>query len=88
MEKITKHRQRLGKWVTQEKMEESRLIRTEHKHLEDEIAGFVKAFRKQRKETFRITEYVVDVEKLSGYLKSLTLPLAGKQWKTFVYESP
>jgi hypothetical protein len=69
LEKVTRHRQRLAKWVTDETLEESRIIRAEHEHLEDEIADFVKAFRKQRKETFRITEYVVDAEKLSGYLK-------------------
>jgi len=29
----------------------------------------VKSFRKQRKESFCITEYVVDAEKLLGYMK-------------------
>lgn len=69
LEKVSKHRQRLGKWATDETLEESRLIRTEHEHLEDEIARFVKAFRKQRNETFRITEYVVSAEQLSIHLK-------------------
>jgi len=70
LEKVSKHRQRLGQWVTQDKLEDARLIRTEHEHLEDEIADFVKSFRKQRKESFCITEYVVDAEKLLGHIKT------------------
>jgi len=70
LEKVSKHRQRLGQWVTHDKLEDARLIRTEHEHLEDEIADFVKSFRKQRKESFCITEYVVDAEKQLGHIKT------------------
>ncbi len=39
-------------------------FRTEHEQLEDELAKFVKGFRKNRKEVFAITEHVMNGEEM------------------------
>ena len=41
----------------------------DHQRLETQMAQFVKDFRENRKEVFRITEYIVDSEQLSGILR-------------------
>lgn len=64
LEKTDKHREQIGKMIL-EKMEDSRVFRLEHEHLEDEISDFVKAFRINRLELFKITEYIKDNDKLS-----------------------
>jgi hypothetical protein len=66
LEKTDKHRQQIGKMIL-EKMEDSRVFRMEHEHLEDEIASFVKAFRLNRLELFKITEYIKDTDKRPEY---------------------
>ena len=48
---------------------DSKRFRTEHEELEDEIAEFVKRVRKNRKQLFKITEYVMENEKLQGHLE-------------------
>ncbi|MBZ9728585.1 hypothetical protein LB467_02705 [Salegentibacter sp. JZCK2] len=63
LEKTDKHREQIGKMIL-EKMEDSRVFRLEHEHLEDEIASFVKAFRLNRLELFKITEYIKDTDKV------------------------
>jgi hypothetical protein len=62
--KTDKHREQIGKMIL-EKIEDSRVFRLEHEHLEDEIASFVKAFRLNRLALFKITEYIKDTEKLT-----------------------
>jgi predicted regulator of amino acid metabolism with ACT domain len=42
----------------------------DHEALEDKISKFVKSFRSNRKEVFKITEYIIDSEKLPNILKS------------------
>lgn len=69
MEKVSSHLHQVGSFVSKPEAEEDRLFRIEHEHLEDEIAEFVKAFRKNRREVFEITEHVVDSEKLIGLLE-------------------
>jgi len=64
LEKTNMHREKIGKMIL-EKIEDSRIFRLEHEHLEDEIASFVKAFRLNRLELFKITEYIKDTDKLS-----------------------
>lgn len=49
---------------------DSQQFRTEHEQLEDDLAHFVKRFRENRKEIFKITEYVMETEKLTQLLKS------------------
>lgn len=66
LQKVSSHLKQLAALVQEEHMDEARLFRIEHEHLEDEIAEFVKSFRINRKETFKITEYIVDVEEISS----------------------
>ncbi|MDY0779495.1 hypothetical protein [Tenacibaculum sp. IB213877] len=47
---------------------DSDLFRKEHETLEDDIVDFVKNFRSNRMETFKITEHVVELEKLEHLL--------------------
>jgi uncharacterized lipoprotein YmbA len=68
LQKVNSHLKQLATMVEEGNKDESRLFRIEHEHLEDEIAEFVKAFRNNRKETFQITEYILDVEKISSVL--------------------
>lgn len=63
LKKTDKHREQIGKMIT-EKIEDSRVFGLEHEHLEDEIANFVKNFRRNRLELFKITEYIKDTDKL------------------------
>ncbi|HSP11425.1 MAG TPA: hypothetical protein VLO29_02780 [Salegentibacter sp.] len=65
LSKTEKHREKLGILVENDS-DDSRIFRLEHEHLEDEITYFVKAFRKNRMEIFKITEYIKDTEDLSG----------------------
>ncbi|NAS11910.1 hypothetical protein [Poritiphilus flavus] len=46
------------------------LSREECEELEKEFTGFVKSFRANRKEVFKITEYIMDSEELPSLLKS------------------
>jgi hypothetical protein len=41
----------------------------DHEELEDKISKFVKLFRSNRKEVFKITEYVIDSEELPNVLR-------------------
>lgn len=41
----------------------------DHEDLEDKISKFVKLFRSNRKEVFKITEYVIDSEELPNVLR-------------------
>jgi hypothetical protein len=47
---------------------DSHTFRTENELIEDEVEEFVKSFRKNRKETFEITEHVLDSEELGDFL--------------------
>lgn len=69
LEKTSRHLSRLGDFVKESGSAGERLFRIEHEHLEDEIADFVKLFRKNRRDVFSITEHVVDSEKLVGFLE-------------------
>lgn len=63
LDRTDKHRQQIGKMIL-EKIKDSRVFRLEHENLEDEIASFVKAFRLNRLELFKVTEYIKDTDKL------------------------
>lgn len=47
---------------------DSHQFRTEHQTLEDDMVSFVKTFRTNRKESFHITEHVIESEKLGHLL--------------------
>ena len=42
----------------------------DHEVLEEKVSNFVKLFRSNRKEVFKITEYIIDSEELPDILKS------------------
>lgn len=44
-------------------------FKSEHVELEKKISKFIKKFRKNKKETFSITEYIVDDENLMRHLE-------------------
>jgi predicted regulator of amino acid metabolism with ACT domain len=52
-----------------QELKDDTIFRREHERLEDEISKFVKEFRENRKEVFKITEYVVDSEQLVSILE-------------------
>lgn len=68
LDKTQKHLNQIGSLIEEESAD-SRIFRLEHEHLEGEIADFVKAFRENRREVFKITEYIVENEQLSDFLK-------------------
>ncbi|WP_339337813.1 MULTISPECIES: hypothetical protein [unclassified Croceitalea] len=70
IEKIGKHIIQLGYLVEDSNKADAGIIKTEHEHLEEEMAQFVKAFRKNRKEVFVITEYIIDSEQLANIFDS------------------
>lgn len=70
IEKVKKHLIQLGYLVEDPNKGDAGIIKTEHEHLEEEIANFIKSFRKNRKKVFAITEYVIDSEELANIFKS------------------
>jgi len=70
LEKVKKHRNQLGYLVEDPNKGDAGIIKTEHEHLEEEFANFVKSFRQNRKEVFAITEYVIDSEELANIFDS------------------
>lgn len=70
IEKVNKHLIQLGHLVEDPNKGNAGIIKTEHEHLEEEIADFVKSFRLNRKEVFAITEYVIDSEELANIFES------------------
>lgn len=68
--KVGQHRIRLGDLVENTKKADAGIVISEHEHLEEEMAAFVKSFRKNRQEVFKITEYVIDSEKLADIMDS------------------
>jgi hypothetical protein len=70
LEKTSKHLLQLGYLVEEPNKGDAGIIKTEHEHLEEEITEFVKAFRRNRKEVFAITEYIIDSEKLASIIQS------------------
>ena len=70
LEKVRKHRTRLGYLVENPNHADAGIIKTDHGHLEEEMAQFVKIFRNNRKEVFKITEYIVDSEQIANIMDS------------------
>lgn len=64
LHKTQKHREQLGVMIENDS-DDSRIFRLEHEHLENEVTDFVKSFRSNRKEIFKITEYLKDTEDFS-----------------------
>lgn len=64
LERTTKHLHHLTELSENPFAYDSHKFRTEHGVLEDDLSKFVKEFRKNRKEVFSITEYIIDGEQL------------------------
>ncbi|PRZ28124.1 hypothetical protein [Flavobacterium granuli] len=62
IEKTTTHLSHLGQLIDDPYKYDSHQFRGEHEKLEDAIAAFIKKFRKNKKETFAITEKVIGKE--------------------------
>ena len=70
LEKAEKHLIQLGNLVEDPNRKDAGVTKTEHEHLEEEMTDFVKSFRKNRKEVFTITEYIIDSEELGDIVHS------------------
>ncbi|WP_339840067.1 hypothetical protein [uncultured Maribacter sp.] len=64
LKQVNKHLHHLAELIDNPFAYDSHTFRTEHEQLEDDIAMFVKDFRKNRKEVFTITEHVIDGEEM------------------------
>lgn len=69
LEKVGKHCIQLGYLVEDASKADAGIVKTEHEHLEEEMAKFVRSFRENRKEVFAITEYVIDSEELANKME-------------------
>ncbi len=67
---VNKHLSHLAELIDDPFKYDSHVFRTEHEKLEDDIADFVKSFRKNRKDVFAITEYIIDTEEFVRQLNS------------------
>lgn len=70
LEKLSKHSIRLGQLAKTPNSRDAGVIKLEHEHLEEEIADFVKSFRKNRKEVFKLTSYIIHSEELASIMGS------------------
>lgn len=65
IQKVDKHLHHLSELIDNPFVYDSHKFRTEHEQLEDELETFVKDFRKNRKEVFKVTEYTIDTEEMA-----------------------
>jgi hypothetical protein len=62
IKKTIEHRNHLAELIDAPFKYDSHKFRTEHEELENEIASFIKKFRKIKKETFAVSEQVINKE--------------------------
>ena len=67
---VKAHMHHLAKFANESEEPSLSKVTEEHVVLETAIYNFVKDFRANRKEVFRITEYVIDTEELTDLLRS------------------
>ena len=70
MKEVTSHQGNLGLMVENPVQTSNPQFMKDHEVLEDKISKFVKLFRSNRKEIFKITEYVIDSEELPNILNN------------------
>ena len=70
MKEVISHQSNLGLMVENPVQSSNPQFVKDHEALEDKISKYVKSFRSNRKEVFKITEYIIDSEKLPNILKS------------------
>ena len=69
LDDVQNHKHSLSKLAESSKGYTLEQSAEEHERLENKLYQFVKQFRANRKEVFRITEYVMDSEELSSLIK-------------------
>ncbi|HMB61722.1 MAG TPA: hypothetical protein VKN36_01520 [Eudoraea sp.] len=70
LDKVREHRIQVGQMVENLNKVDASIIQSHHEHLEEGIREFVKSFRANRKEVFKITEYIIDSERLEQIMDS------------------
>ena len=71
LKRTNKHLHHLAELIDNPFAYDSHKFRTEHEILEDELTQFLKDFRKNRKEVFKITEHIIEGEELVRQLNIL-----------------
>jgi hypothetical protein len=66
---VIEHRHNLAMLEKDATKESWDKVKNDHEVMENSISQFVKEFRANRKEVFRITEYVIDTEELTALLR-------------------
>ncbi len=69
MNRVNKHLHHLGELIDNPFKYDSHKFRAEHELLEDDLTTFVSAFRRQRKELFKITDYIIDNQEMVRQLE-------------------
>ncbi|WP_019670364.1 hypothetical protein [Eudoraea adriatica] len=67
---LSTHQGNLGLMVENPVQSSNPQFLKDHEVLEEKVSNFVKLFRSNRKEVFKITEYIIDSEELPDILKS------------------
>lgn len=70
MKELSTHQGNLGLMVENPVQSSNPQFLKDHEVLEEKVSNFVKLFRSNRKEVFKITEYIIDSEELPDILKS------------------
>ena len=70
LEKVNSHRLDIGHIIDGTSHIKESYIKKEHQELQLNMSDFVKDFRDNRKNVFRITEYIIDSEELPNVLRS------------------
>ena len=68
IKRVDEHLKHIAQTIDDPFKHDSRIFRTEHQQLEDEIAKFYKTVRENRQQVFTITEHVIDSESLEHLL--------------------
>lgn len=69
LDNVQAHKTELSKFSTDNHGQSIEEAVEHHRDLRTSISNFVKSFRTNRTEVFRITEYIIDSEELSGLMK-------------------
>ncbi len=69
LDRLDNHLSQIARLIDDSTKFNTKVFRADHEELEDEIAAFVKSVRVNRKELFKLTEFVVDSERLEHLLE-------------------
>lgn len=65
---VTTHLSQLANWIQNPFAQDGHRSHDKHSDIEKSMAGFVKEFRGMKKEVFRLTEQMIDAEKMQRLL--------------------